>query len=204
MATVPRWFIPDGVPRPAHLPPGGISTRTGPSATPGLCVGGPLRADEEGWIPTSPGYFLHLTGSQPQQFLRMAPAEGVAIAGIADHFWLVPRLLRPAAQGLVCALPQVLTEFGFTPPVAFAGLMQRLRDLVLPALAEIQVSEREARSPSLGFDEAAAVQLAIDILAVNYHVSRVELIHLGWMTDLLTTRILLAAAGLVDDEASDG
>lgn len=200
--AVPRWFIPDGVTRPSHLPAGGIGVRSGPDGLSGLCVGGPYKPGEDGWIRLHPGHWMHLVGCQPQQFLRMTPVDGATITGLETHQWLVPLLLRPVAGGLRCAMPQVLTEQGFAPPAAYATLMQALRDLMVPALAEIRAAHQEEREAVLGFAESEAVQLAIDLLAINYHLSRSELVHLGWVTDVFVTRILMAASGLV--EVADG
>jgi len=199
---VPRWFIPDGIPRPDHLPAGGISVIKGPDDKSGICVGGPYRPGEPAWSMTRFGWYLHLDGCHPHQLLRLAPVDGITIPGILDHQWLVPLLLRPAAGGLRCALPQILTDQGFSPPPAFAGLMNRLRDLVGPLLTEITKAEDEQRAPDIGFSESETIQLAIDLLAVNYHISRTELITAAWLTDRLTTQILLAASGMLTDESN--
>lgn len=200
MIPCPRWFLPGNHSRPAHLPPGGIATLTGPTREPGLCVGGPIVPDEAGWQDTGKGWWVHLAGCVPAQLLRLTPVPGPIIPGAdPDHQWQVPQLLNPTAGGLVCSLPQVLTDAGFAPPPAFAGLMGRLRDLMVPAMAEMDQASREQRQPVLGLAESDATQLAIDLLTVNYHVSRAELIVTGWLTDHLAARVLFSACGLTGD-----
>jgi hypothetical protein len=186
-----RWYLTDGTARPDHLPPGGIACSAGPlDLGPGLVIGsGPYVPQEPGWLPLAPGWAVHPDDGDPSRALRLAPIAGPLVLGAQpDQQWMVPRLLTPGPAGLECALPRVLTASGFEPPAQFADLLHRLREAVLRAG---------------GIGDAELAELAIDILVLNYALTRAEIVALGWLTDQFGARILLAAAGLDDEQAAD-
>lgn len=186
-----RWWLPQGAPRPDHLPPGGIACACGPDGGAGLVVGcGPYHPGEPGWLQLDSGLQFHPGDHATERLLRLTPIAGPAVLGaLAGQAWMVPQLLRPGPGGLECALPRTLTAAGFEPPAAYAELMRRLR-LAVTAPAEL--------------GEAQLALLAIEILSCNYHLSDAEVIAAGWLTDQLASAVLIAAAGLADQAAEEG
>jgi hypothetical protein len=136
---------------------------------------------------TRDGWWLSLAGCQPGDLMRLRVMDGEEIPGLhPGHTWVVPRLLQPCADGLVCVAPMELRDYTWQPPLALVPLLFALRSVITP----------DVGSP-LTDDEVTA--LAVDVLAVNYHVSMHEL-TLGdgrpWLDQRMVLRIITAATGL--------
>jgi len=183
-----RWWIPEGHQRPDHLPPGGIEVLRGGPTGAGTVVGGPwLGADEAGWLPTSGGWWTHPGHGDPASALRLAVYEAAEISDEDGRRWLVPILLAPAAGGWISTLPRRWSDQGWIEQPALAPLLHRLRQ-ALPSSGERQSAA----------NEDALAHLAMDLLALHYHLAAPDWAALGWLSERLAARVILAAAGLVE------
>lgn len=119
------------------------------------------------------GWWCCLTGAAPADLLRVN-----AIPGYMVERWMVPQILRP--DGLGTAAVGYWMADGFRVPDALEPVVDGLRALL----------------DYTGPIEAPHAQLAADILAVNYHVTMVELGLMAVLTNAMTRSVLIAAAGI--------
>ena len=198
----PLYYLPPGMPRPTHLVhAGGISLveNVGPAdALPhevgGTIYGGPWAPESlPYWKKTKAGWWVAWGDAKPHHLARLYPIDGPLIQGTGDHHWMVPKLLqfRPGF-GLQSAVPAEFRDYEWRPPVHIEPLIQRLRRFALWT--------PDGDLPPTPDDQT--LQLAIDILALNYHLSIHELSVTGWLTDDLVGRILSAAIGLMDTDGA--
>lgn len=171
-----RWFLPEGVQRPEHLPPaaqvGAVSVIAGPGDQPGLVIGGIYQHAEPGWVELPTGWWINAIGSSPSRLLRLDAREGVEIEGADGHRWLVPTLFRPLAGGLVWAGEQRFGPTGWSvppPPEPWRSIGLAVRDVIQNGTWE-----------QLGEDGVTA--LALPLLCANYHQLPVELVAAQWLT----------------------
>ena len=182
----PIYFCPHGVARPEHIAAAG-AVETLPAAA----CGAGFVFGHGGWsdamapllIASPHGWSAIIHGCEARHFLRLRPYDGTVIDGHPQRNdrWMVPLLLRPTADGMVCALPRTLGPDGWTVPGRIGEVQERLRALV------------EDRGE---WDDAAVTDLSIDIMSVNYHVSRFELTQLGMIDETMVHRVIAAAAGI--------
>lgn len=171
-----RWFLPDGVPRPEHLPPlsisGEVSLVVGPSGGPGRIVGGIYHRDEPGWLKLAQGWWINPIGSKPGLLLRLDARDGIEIEGADGAVWLVPTLFRPLAGGLVWAGEQRLGPMGWSvpaPPEPWRTIGLSVRDVIAAGSWD-----------ALGND--GVTSLALPLLCANYHLIPAELLAANWVT----------------------
>lgn len=193
----PLYYVPPGKQRPAHIVhQGGIRVvdgvgpeDAGPDERGGTVFGSawdpralPL------WRKTQDGWWLAMGTATPVQLARLAPLDGAIVpAHQPGQSWLVPRLLHwRDGHGLVSAVPNEYRDYQWQPPLHLEPLMLRLRSVFY--------WERGGEVPEV--PDAETVQLAVDILALNYHVSLHELTLAGWITDRLVLDVLRTAVGL--------
>lgn len=141
------------------------------------------------YLRTRDGWWLSLAGCSPADLMRLRVIDGQEIDGLyPGHHWLVPHLLHPCSDGLVCVAPLELRDYAWRPPQELESLLFTLRAVITPDIG----------SP-LTDDQVTAV--AVDILAVNYHISLNEM-TLGdgrpWLDQVMVVRIISAACGLED------
>ncbi len=196
----PTYYLPAGITKPAHVPwlaPSQIDAAYSPDGTDGFYWGGAPydQRSKEYWRKTSDGWWLNIDGRDPGHLARLTLIQGPVIVGNNElHMWMVPQLLRwhPEAA-LVSAIPEVLRVtkdggYAWAPPEHLAPLMEKLRAMVLLGATDSVpiVSDDEARD------------LAISILALNYHVSIHELALAEWLSTELVRRVIDAASGVLE------
>lgn len=193
------YYVPKDGKRPKHIPKAwGVITQGpgGPDYDPkaktggfGQMIGGTWEEGQRGWAQTKAGYWINLSRSNPIDLMRLNVVEGEAIKGARpDHFWKVPHLISRVDGAWRSALEPVLTPEGFRPPEPYIDLTDRLRDTV-------EQAERLAQD-----DPEALLVLSVDILAINYHISREDLEVTGWFVESMMPKIIMAAAGLLSRE----
>lgn len=199
-APYPCYYIPVGIAKPKHCPwlaPAQLIPDASPDGSDGFYWGGAPYdpRSKEYWRKTAEGWYLLIEGRDPGHLARTAVITGPVVTGINElQLWMVPQLLRwhPEAA-LISAIPEVLrvNEHGtyeWAPPAHLIGIMDRLRAMMLLGVSESVrvINDEEARD------------LAIDILALNYHVSIHELAIAEWMSTELVKRVIEAASGLLE------
>lgn len=193
----PLYYLPKGMPRPAHLVHQGgiaVSASTGPTDATEAERGGTIFGaawDDRTlplWRKTQAGWWVAMGSATPMQFSRMVPVEGAIIPGKdPDHRWLVPSLLRwRDGFGLVSAVPAEFRDYQWQAPAHLEPLLVKLKCLFY--------WQAEGDVPEVPDDEA--LRLAVDILALNYHISLDELTVSGWLTDRLVLEVMRTAVGL--------
>lgn len=197
-ATFPPYYCPPGVDLPRHagwhglVGPAQVVPDYSPDGLPGFYWGGaPYDALTKGlWQLTRAGWYVLLMDREPAHLARYTLIEGPTIEGVEpDQHWLVPQLLRwHLKAGFVSAVPEVFKDYEWAPPASFRPLMERLRACMLLGATELvpMVSDEEC------------VQLAIDLLAVNYHISKHELTLRGWLHTEMVLRIIAGAGGRLE------
>lgn len=195
----PLYYLPPGMPRPAHLVHlGGIQVAptVGPQDASPADRGGTIYGGT--WTPASlplwrksrAGWWMALGDAAPHHLARLYPIDGRLVPGNAPgHLWLVPRLLAFRDDyGLVGAVPQEFRDYEWKAPARLAPLMDRLRALLSWT--------PDGEAPPV--PDADTTQLAVDLLAINYHLTLDELTLAGWLTDALVLAVLAAASGQAD------
>lgn len=138
------------------------------------------------WTKTSAGWWILMDAVRPEHFARMRTMAGLGVDGATEgQKWLIPQLLRwDPTSILVCAADEIYKDGSWQPPAHLQGILETLRAM---ALAEIQ--------PTRAVSDPEALALGVEILALNYHISLVELDLAGWMTSGFLSRILRTAMG---------
>lgn len=188
-----RRYLPPGVARPDHLPLslGGVPVEAGPDgcARPGMhgiIIGGRYTRGEQGWTPCD-GYWIH-PGGGPAGSLRIDARDGVPVEVEPGRSWLIPAYLKRAVGGgYVSALPRVLGMHGWVEQAHLRPLLERLRSVCRRVF--------DGLDDGLSQDEREAdlIEVVCMILAEQYHITRAELIALGWLTDHEAGAIIAAA-----------
>lgn len=193
----PLYYLPPGLARPGHIVhQGGIRVvedigpmDAAPGERGGTIIGGawddrtlPL------WKKTQAGWWVAMGGATPVQVARLVPIDGALVPGKdPSQSWLVPRLLRwRDGHGLVSAVPNEFRDYQWQAPAHLEPLMLKLRCMFY--------WQAEGEVPEV--PDAEAVQLAADLLGLNYHITLDELTVAGWITDRLVLDILSTAVGL--------
>ncbi len=198
VAPYPCYYVPAGVTKPAHCPwlaPAQLDAAASPDGTDGFYWGGaPYDPRErELWHKTLDGWWLNIAGRDPGHLARLTLIPGPVLVGTNEmHMWMVPQLLRwhPEAA-LVSAIPEVLRVskdggYAWAPPEHLAPIMDRLRAMLLLGVSDT--------IPIISDDDAR--DLAISVLALNYHVSIHELAIAEWLNTDFVRRIIEAASGV--------
>jgi hypothetical protein len=195
----PLYYLPPDVPRPGHVVHQGVISvlrHVGPEDAAehergGVILGGPWDDRAAGlWRRTQAGWWVAMGGAAPEHLARLAPMDGPIVNGhLAGHRWMVPRLMRwRDGHGLVSAVPNEFRDYAWQAPAALEPLMLRLRTLFY--------WQRGGEIPEV--PDGETVDIAVDLLALNYHVSIHELTIAGWLSDRFVLDILRAAVGLDD------
>jgi len=189
----PVYYCPPGVDRPAHVASLGaaqLRTEAGPDgfASGGRTFGG-CWDPAQVYVAAPAGWGVHLPhGLAPAHLLRVDALPGFGFSG-----WVLPRILNPDQT---LAIPQTLRldpdgSLRWEPPAGLVDLVQRLR----AAHDSGQTLSEQVRS-------AEGTALVLDLLALSYHVSAVELSALGWLDTTLAVQVLRCACGIPPDQAA--
>jgi len=180
----PLYYCPDGVARPSHIravAPTRVLPGFGVDGKGGTVYGGAWRQDRT-WIDSKQGWQVSLDGVEPGDLMRSS-----AIPGCAVGDWLAPAILRH--DGTACV--GYWTADGFQVPPHLAGIVDRLR-------ATLRLYQAEP-----GYANAETARLAADLLAINYHVSMVELGALAVLTPQAVKSAFFAAWGIAPEILGD-
>lgn len=198
----PRWYLPPGVAEPPHLAHEPIRLRAAAGASAGglapggVFVGGAPRDGEDlaAWRVHSGGWAYALERCDPLAFVRVDALplpEWTTIPAPTGGRWRVPVLLRVVrgADGqprdLVPATPRVWRGDRWELPPEVAG----------PAQALVALALRVGDGEPLPLDDGAAVELALQLLALGHRFDREELAGAGLLSDHTVAAALLAACG---------
>jgi hypothetical protein len=173
---------PDGVPED-------VATATDPNdpnrKIGGTLIGGDLTDEIRGLFkPTPAGWWIAMGNIRPDTLSRARGIGGRIIQGVdSSHEWCVPTLLHlgPEKDGrrtLTSAIPAIYRDYQWQTPKEFNEIIDRLGAWL-----------RSSGEP----DREDAMALAVDILAVNYHISIHEISAAGWFSEDLILRIISAA-----------
>lgn len=207
MTPYPIFYTPKGTQRPAccpHLAPSAVLPGKGPDARfdahgdpadqGGLSWGGSVAdVPAAGWICTPAGWWINLADLGPEHLKRSTPHRAVlrwrTVAGVLPgHAWRVPVLISPSlvadAISWDSALDQLYGRTGWTDPSELAPLIDALRALTLNAV-------RPGPDPRLA--NQALADLAVDLLAIGYHLDRDLIAGAGWLSVTVMAAILVAA-----------
>lgn len=193
----PLYYLPPGMKRPVHIVHqggGGVGASIGPDGASDDERGGTIYGsawDDRTmpmWKRTQAGWWVAMGDATPMQLARLVPMEGDLVPGSKPgHSWLVPRLLRwRDGYGLVSAVPAEFRDYQWQPPPHLEPLMVKLKCMFY--------WQKDSEVPEVPDDEA--VDLAVQILALNYHITIHELTVEGWLSDVLVLAVLRTAAGL--------
>ena len=189
----PIYYIPPEVPPPLHirryapiaLLPGIGPEGAEPAELGGVMIGVPFSPGIGQMLRrTKAGWWIAMGDAQPHDLARVRGIPGPIIEGKDPaQLWRVPTLLKidPSLPGLTSSLPSVYRDYQWQSPIEFQDIQDRLG----------AYHNRDDR-PSIEEEQ----QLAIDILAVNYHLSIHELAFSGWMDENFLLRVLRAAVDI--------
>ena len=196
------YYCPPGISPPQYFPWRGLVGGQGliprapdgrqlsPDGKPGLFYGAGIydSGSLPHWKESSLGWWINAAGKGPQHCARQRlMPRGTTVEGITpDHRWYVPQLLEHHPEALlVCAADEIYRGGKMQVPQHLEKTIDHLRMLVLSGMQE---------TPTIPDDDVIA--LAVDILALNYHISIIELDLLGWLSSSLVQRIITAASGI--------
>ena len=195
-AAFPAYYLPPGVELPSHVGWRGIlgqqrvKAASSPDGQEGMYWGPDYQESlKDAWTRTRAGWYILWTGAErPEHFARLITMPGEAIHGTQpDHRWLVPQLLRWDPEALLaCAVPEILKNGSWSPPGHLVGLMEQLRAMTLAQVKPMPIVQ-----------DQEAIDLAVSILQLNYHVSLIELEVAEWFTTRFLIAIIEAAAGVL-------
>ncbi len=170
----PHYYCPTGTEAPQHIrqaSPIRIMSGFGPDAAK---VGGTHYGGTPDWslpwVDSGDGWWYAVAGVHPSTMLRID-----AIKGLAVGEWIVPTLMR--ADGT--AALGYWSAHGFIVPQPYAAVIERLRIVIDDTTYRDQHAE-----------------LAVDILALNYHISIHELGEFRTLTIESVPAILRSACGV--------
>ncbi len=202
----PLYYVPPGVVPPVHvaglhstiaaLRPGiapiGVPEDVAAIKDPanpermlgGHLIGGDLTEEIKGLFKkTEAGWWIALGNIKPWSLARARGIGGTCIKGITpEHEWCVPKLLHlERGKGLTCAIPAIFKDYQWQTPKEFHAVIDRLGSYL-----------RSEEEPT----REEALALAVDILAINYHISVHEIALAGWFNEDFLLRVISAAVDL--------
>jgi hypothetical protein len=196
LTPYPVFYTPPGQPRPACCPhDGGLQLiAPGPDGLLGMLWGGaelPAAAD---WRQTHAGWWVRADGHLPQHLTRLdghprIPRWCVVEGALEDHWWRVPILIDKQDETWGSALDRLWTGGEFGPPADLEPLQRQ----VLAIVAGVPLADTaEAR-------DVACAKLAVELLALGQWVDSDLLAALGWLSEDMMERVILAACGVRQD-----
>lgn len=206
MSNLPRWYVPKGIERPAHVPTAvalRLHDQVGPDPVGGgMVFGGPYTPGEPGWVKAGTWY-INLHDVEPQTLARITTHPRIirwtpVVGSVNGHWWNVPVLLTPTLDGdgkavlYRSAVDQHWNGNEWTDPADLADLQERLRQVAINVAG------------GLVSDDRALVALVSDLALLGHLLHPSELAASGWLTRSLLLRFLIAAADVPVPEAGDG
>ena len=204
MYSLPRWYLPQGVDCPDHIPTTmrTLTTRlldgVGPDAVDGAfgggtVIGGEYQRGEIGWTKTLGGWWINFTAVAPQVIGRIKTHPRIirwaSIPGANDgHWWQAPVLLSPFKDddgnpiAYQSALDQHWNGAAWVDAADLEPLQERLRQVA------INVGNGQVKS------DADLFQLVSDILLLGHYLHPHDLAASGWLTKAVLLRVLITAA----------
>jgi hypothetical protein len=208
----PLYYVPANVPPPAHIvgfhsvvsnlrpgyAPDGVHEevaafvpdRLNPEVKLGGKLIGAATLDDQTrsmFKPTSAGWWVAMGHIAPHTLARVRKVPGRVISGVdPDHEWHVPTLLHidsssTGTKRLTSAIPAIYKDYQWQTPAEFHAVIDRLGNY-------IRAEETPPREEALA--------LAVEILAINYHISIHEIAVAGWMNEAFLLRVIEAAIDL--------
>lgn len=180
-----RWFVPQGTPKPSHIPNGAVRVTAGVDDLPGMSYGGVY--DPAGaYRDSGQGWYVWCDRHGPDDCLRLHAPDAQPIT-YQGRTWMVPMLLRRVADSWQSAAPRILGPDGWQDPWRLADTQHTLRTALL------------ATSSGSPPDDDAIADLVAEIMQHTYHLSRSEWALSGWLDERLAGMIIEAASCLMDD-----
>ncbi len=170
----PSYFVPNGVPRPSHIKSNGpifVLEGMGPDGLTGAMYGRPYDKSEE-YVKTSAGWYMCLANVHARDLVRVNVLPGFTVGS-----WVIPRLLAGDVATVGYFGPD-----GYAVPEMYRDILDRLR-AELDSIPDIVCTAEQAK-------------LAADIVALNYHISIVELGFWEVLIPRVVWIILHAAIGV--------
>ncbi len=172
--TAPSYMVPEGIPRPSHirataaLP---LLPGKGPEGLSGAMYGRPYDPVDT-YVQTCAGWWMCLDNVHARDLVRVNLLPGVRVGS-----WIVPHILKDEVATVGYYGPE-----GYVIPEVYRETIDRLR----AQLDEV---------PGLTCTQEQA-SLAAEILAINYHISIVELGYWQTLTPVAVWMILQGALGI--------
>jgi hypothetical protein len=199
----PLYYIPPGIEIPGHINTKGVDLfRARPGMMPdcmrtddgakqtegGLMIGGQLSEHVSRLFQkTSEGWAVALGNVTPRNLARARGIGGRVIPGREPgQEWCVPTLLQivqlpDGSRSLTGAIPKEYRNYQWQTPQEYYGVIDKLGAFL-----------RSDSDPTL--DEM--LNIAADILAVNYNISKHELSVSGWIDEPMLLRVINAAVNV--------
>ncbi len=152
------------------------------------------------WRKAASGYYVLMEGHQPQHVARLQVhpriTRWLAVPGAdPEHYWRVPVLLAPlrksptGGQVYVSALDRVFNGTTYAAPADLNAIQQRLFCL----------AEGVPLADTADKRDGACCALAIDLLQLGQEGDAEFFGLMGWITEQVVQRVLIAACGVTDE-----
>jgi hypothetical protein len=195
LTPYPIWYTPAGVAKPACCPhAGGLPVIVpGPDGATGGTLWGANALPAGDWRRAAPGWWVLADGHLPQHLARLdghprIPRWAVVEGTEVDHFWRVPILLEKVDSTWRSSLDRVWTGDGFAPPKDLEPISRQVLAITSGVPLHHDIEER---------NRLCAV-LAVDLLALGQWVDGDLLAALGWLSEDMMERVILAACGVAE------
>jgi hypothetical protein len=175
MRRVPSYFCPAGVDRPSHIVCRAPSDQAGPGGVLGSVYGFPYEDGQRWHKAGDTGWWCCVDGVHPAATLRVDRMPGSVMVGP----FLVPVLL--ALDGS-CCVGYVSAE-GFKIPQKYQAIVARLQECL-----HYQGRLTEAHAA-----------LAVDLIAINHHLTIHEIEAGEWLPIAQVWPIIEAASGITPE-----
>lgn len=197
LTPYPAFYTPPGTERPRCCPHAGALDliKPGPDGQLGKLWGASMLPEAGDWRQSAAGWWvLANAGHLPQHLARMdghprIPRWAIVEGAEADHWWRVPILIEKQGPAYGSALDRLWDGKGFGPPADLEPLQRQ----VLTITEGIPLAETaEARDIACGV-------LAAQLLELGQWVDGDLLACLGWLSEDMMRRVILAACGVRED-----
>lgn len=193
----PRYFVPDGVAPPVHMPwqHPGVHTMAGVTVLDGLsgrCWPDGFRAEHD-WQRTTEGWYLAGLPPAPEALLR------------GDYQAEQHRPVRDPATGLDWQVRQLLlidgssslpATYGVRPDGTYGWIEEQEHSELIAELRGFRFGGKELMEQDDGSLRDHLIDLAVRVLATSYHLSLHEIALAGWMQETSPVVIIEAAVGM--------
>jgi hypothetical protein len=195
LTPYPIWYTPPGMGRPACCPHvGGLQVIVpGPDEQVGGMLWGAAALPVGDWRRAGPGWWICADGHLPQHLTRLdghprIPRWACVEGATPEQFWRVPILIEKSEDTWRSALDRVWGGDTFTVPEDLEPLSRQ----VLAISAGVPLHE------TLEERNRLCARLAVDLLALGQWVDGDLLAALGWLSEDMMERVILAACGVAE------